>query len=740
MKTRKAVFLGLLFFVVCCGCVKEAKVGKPNLSPDIERRVEKLLAKMTLEEKLGQMSQMHEIYRKESLILENEIRAGRVGSFLNFFDIEKRNRFQRIAVEQSRLGIPLIFGADVIHGHRTIFPVPLAEAASWNMALAERTAKIAAREARAAGIDWTFGPMIDIARDPRWGRIVEGAGEDTYLGSLMARAKVRGFQGDDYGDSERIAACLKHFAGYGAAQAGRDYHTTDIPERVLRNVYLPPFKAGVEEGAATIMSGFNDINGVPVSGNRFLMTDILRGEWGFEGFVLSDWKSVTQLIDHGVAEDEQAAAVIAATAGVDMEMVSSSYIDHLDELVRKGKFPLSIIDEAVSRILRVKFRAGLFENPYTDVAIAPKVMLADEHLEIARQMARESMVLLKNENQLLPLKKNVKSIALIGPLANSRKDMLGTWSLGGREEDVVTMLDGLKKALPNCEINYAKGCDVLDTSKDGFNEALEAANNSDVVIMAIGESAELNGEAHCRTNLDLPGVQRELLHQIHATGKDIVVVLFTGRPLTIGWMLENVNSVLIAWHPGVQGGNAIADVLFGEYNPAGKLTVTFPRNVGQIPIFYNMKNTGRPEDPTDPYTTKYIDVPNTPLLPFGFGLSYTTFEYENLKIEKDKVSMSGSLTVSADIKNTGKYPGEEIVQLYIHDITGSVTRPVKELKGFEKISLKPGQTKTLTFTLSTDDLRFYDINMNFVAELGKFDLWIGPNSAEGLKGSFELTN
>jgi beta-glucosidase len=509
--------------------------------------------------------------------------------------------------------------------------------------------------------------------------------------------------------------------------------------RTVRDVYLPPFKAGVEEGAATLMSGFNDLNGVPTSGNKKLLTDTLRGEWGFNGFVVSDYRSVKQLIYHGFAKDEPHAAILGSTAGVDMEMVSQTYIENLPGFVRKGIISEDVLDTAVRRILRVKFSLGLFDNPYVDPKLQDTVILAPKHRELARQAARESMVLLKNENKLLPLNKNIKSIALIGPLADNQKDLLGTWSLAGKSDDVVTILKGLKNTFADtCKIDYAKGCEINDVSTEGFAEAIDIANRSDIVVMAVGEGVMHNGEAHSRTNLNLPGVQLQLVKEVQKTGKPIVMILFAGRPLTIDWELQNIPSILLAWHPGIEGGNGITDVLLGRYNPAGKITVTFPRNVGQIPIYYNMKNTGRPIIDKDRFTSKYIDSLNTPLLPFGYGLSYTTFAYSNLKIENKKVKIPGTVKVSADITNTGKMAGHEVVQLYIRDLVGSVTRPVKELKGFERIYLKPGQTKTVTFDLSTSDLRFYDINMEYRVEPGDFNVWVGPDSVKGLEGSFEL--
>lgn len=742
MKKHILLSLFVISIIVTIGCQPQFEKNTKYLDSDIEKKIDVLLSKMTLAEKLGQMTQKGkegEDWAKSSSEIESEVRKGNIGSFLNVTDAAMHNRLQRIAVEESRLGIPLIFGFDVIHGFRTIFPVPLAEAASWDLDLMQKTSAVAAKEARAAGVDWTFAPMVDIARDPRWGRIVEGAGEDPYLGSLIARAKVKGYQGKSLSDPDTIAACMKHFAAYGAVQAGREYHTTEVPERVLRNIYLPPFKAGLDEGAATFMCGFNDLNGVPVSGNKFILTDILRNEWGFNGFLISDYRSVKQLVDHGLAKDLSHAGMLGVNAGVDMEMVSRTYFDKLPSMVRQGKISEKIIDQAVRRILRIKFALGLFDNPYVDEASDKSAMLRPEHLSIARQMVKRSMVLLKNDNDILPLNKDIGSIALIGPLADNEKAMLGTWSGEGKTEDVVTVLEGLKNSVSSgCRINYAKGCDVLDDSTAGFAEAIEAAKESDVIIMAIGETEELNGEAHSRTSIDLPTIQKQLVREIHKTQKPVVVLLFAGRSLTINWVYENMPSILLAWHPGVQAGPGITDVLFGDYNPSGKLTITFPRNVGQIPLYYNYKNTGRPAKEKDRYTSKYIDSPLTPLIPFGYGLSYTTFEYSNLKLDKKQLTIPGSLIITADIKNTGSRTGEEVVQLYIRDMVGSVTRPVKELKGFKKISLAPGQTKNVSFTLTTEDLKFYDINMEYNVEPGDFKVWVGPSSAEGLEGSFEI--
>jgi beta-glucosidase len=732
MKICLGVFVNVLLVI---GQATAQPVSTPDRQLDlvIEAKISALLKRMTLEEKVGQMSQGGRDGKQFTGSVEDEIRQGMIGSFYNLDEVVKRNAWQKIAVEESRLGIPLMFGFDVIHGQRTIFPVPLAESASWNLELMERTARIAAKEARALGIDWTFSPMVDIARDPRWGRIVEGAGEDTYLGSLIARAKVKGYQGSDLSAPDSIAASMKHFVAYGAAEAGREYNTTEVPLRMLRDVYLPPFKAGVDAGAATFMSGFNDLDGVPATANQYLLTDILRNEWGFDGLVVSDWGSVEQLVQHGIARDKTQAGVLAATAGIDMEMVSRTYIENLPRLIREGKFSAAILDTAVRRILRIKYRLGLFDRPYVDPELQKKIILAPEHRQVARQAARESMVLLKNQDHLLPLARTVKSIALIGPLADDRKVMLGPWSTGARAEDAVTLFAGLQHSVgAAATVTYARGCDTACNSTDGFAAAVTAASQADIVLVAIGESELYNGESHSRANLDPPGQQNDLLKAIQQTGKPVIVILFAGRPLTINWALENVPAILLAWHPGIEGGNAISDVLFGDYNPAGKVTVTFPRAVGQIPLYYNRKNTGRPE------LAKHIDLSMTPLLPFGYGLSYTTFKYHNLKLAQPQVIIPGTVRVMADVTNTGAVAGHEVVQLYVRDIAASVTRPIKELKGFARIYLQPGETKTVTFNLPTEELKFYDINMQHSVEPGDFTVWVGPNSAEGLEARFEL--
>jgi beta-glucosidase len=694
---------------------------------------------MTLAEKLGQLQQLdgeaNGNFRPEHVEM---VKKGLLGSTLNVRGAQRTNQLQRIAVTESRLKIPLIFGFDVIHGYRTIFPIPLGEAASWDPAAVERAASIAAAEARAAGVHWTFAPMVDIARDPRWGRIAEGSGEDPYLGSLMARARVRGFQGSDFSAKDKVVACAKHWVAYGAAEAGRDYNTTDVSERSLREVYFPPFKAAVDAGVGTFMSAFNDLNGVPSSANPFTLTDVLRGEWKFDGFVVSDYTSVEELIKHGVAADGAEAAREALSAGVDMEMVSRLYNKHASELIKERKLSQQTIDEAVRRILRIKFRLGLFDRPYVDEALERTAIFNSASVAAAREIAARSMVLLKNDHDVLPLDKNVRSIALIGPLADSRQDMLGSWTGDGKAEDAVTLLQGLKSKVPQTRINYAKGCDIGCDKPDGFEEALRAARESDVTVIAVGESAEMSGEAASRSSLDLPGRQLELVKAVQATGKPTIVVLMNGRPLTINWLAENTPAILETWFAGTQAGNAIADVLFGDVNPGGKLPATFPRSVGQIPLYYNHKNTGRPPDANNKYTSKYLDVAWTPLFPFGYGLSYTQFKITNLQLSAERIPLNGKLTVSVDVENTGKRVGDEVVQLYIRDTSASVTRPVKELKGFQRITLQPGEKKRVEFLLTAEQLGFWDRQMRFTVEPGEFQVMVGSSSEDVIEKSFEV--
>ena len=708
--------------------------------PLMERFVDSVLAGLTLEEKLGQLAQ----YRGRGTPTgpavqeggEAEIRAGRVGSFLGVHGAAYTREMQRIAVEESRGRIPLLFAHDVIHGFRTLFPVSLAEAASWDVAAVEGAARIAATEAAAAGLHWTFAPMVDIARDARWGRIVEGAGEDPFLGSAMAAARVRGFQGTDLSDSLTILATAKHFVAYGAAEAGRDYNTVDLSERLLREVYLPPFKAAVDAGAQSVMGAFNEVSGVPMHANEWLNNDVLRREWGWDGLYVSDYTGVMELIPHGIAADSTHAGILGLKAGVDIDMVSGIYIRHLPAAVRAGRIPESLVNESVRRILRAKYKLGLFKDPYrySNPAREARLLLAPPHVAAAREVARKSMVLLKNEphkgSRLLPLRKNVGTLAVIGTLADDRRSALGSWAAAGRVEDVVSVLAGIRRAVPNTKLIYAPGAPVESTDTSGFAEAVRAARVADAVIMVLGEHQDMSAEARNRTSVDLPGVQQQLLEAVHATGKPIVVVLMNGRPLSIPWLDRNVPAILEAWYLGIQMGPAVADVLFGDYNPSGKLPVTFPRNVGQLPLYYNHKNTGRPPSERERYTSKYIDVPWTPLYPFGHGLSYTTFTYSNLRLSRAQIRGTDSLTVQVDVKNSGDRAGDEVVQLYVRDDVASVTRPVRELRGFERISLGAGETRTVSLTLRPTDLAFYDLKMERAVEPGFFTVWIGTSSAD----------
>lgn len=709
---------------------------------DVEKEINALLARMTLEEKLGQLQQLdgeaNGNYRPEHRELASK---GLLGSTLNVRGASRTNELQRIAVENSRLKIPILFGFDVIHGYRTIFPVPLGEASSWDPAVAESAASIAAAEARAAGVHWTFAPMVDIARDARWGRIVEGAGEDPYLGAAMARARVRGFQGRDYSAADKVMACAKHWVAYGAAEAGRDYNTTDMSERTLREIYFPPFKAAVDEGVGTFMTAFNDLNGVPASANPFMLTKVLRREWKFDGFVVSDYTAVLELIQHGLAANEAEAAQLALNAGVDMEMVSRLFNKHGAALRRSGQLSQVTIDEAVRRILRIKFRLGLFDRPYVDETREASMVLSRANLAAARDAAARSIVLLKNEREALPLAKDIKSIAVIGPLADDQINMIGSWSGDGNPADAVTLLAGIKaKVSPATKINYAKGCDIEGNSTEGFDAAIRAARESDVVVVAVGESAAMSGEAASRSSLDLPGRQLDLVKALHETGKPVIVVLMNGRPLTIGWLAEKSPGILETWFAGSQAGHAISDVLFGDVNPGGKLPVTFPRAVGQAPLYYNHKNTGRPPDANNKYTSKYLDVPWTPLFPFGYGLSYTQFRLSNLHLNTRRIRPDGRITVSVDLENIGGRAGDEVVQVYIRDVAASVTRPVRELKGFQRVTVEPGSKRRLEFVLGPEQLGFYNRELHFAVEPGEFKVMVGNSSADPheLVATFEV--
>jgi len=723
-----------------------AAVVIPASAQDIEKRIDALMAKMTLEEKLGQMSQKS-LGRLTPQAIE-EIRKGMWGSFLNAGTPADRVEIQRIAMKESRLGIPIIFGRDVIHGYRTVFPIPLGQSATWDPELVEQAARIAARETAQAGEHWTFAPMMDIARDPRWGRVAEGLGEDPYLASVLAAAMVRGFQGPSLGTPGYIAACAKHYAGYGAAEGGRDYNTTYIPEGLLRDVYLKPFEAAEKAGVATFMSSFNTINGVPATGNAFILRRILRDEWGFNGFVVSDWGSVTEMIPHGYAAGEADAALKAITAGVDMEMVSTSYLKHGKALVDARKLDIKLIDEAVRNILRVKFRLGLFDRQLPSKTGEPPI--TDEGLAVAKRAATESAVLLKNDG-VLPLAKNISKLAVIGPLADSPADQMGCWVFDGKNEDVRTPLAALRAMLGSERVAYAPGLKkARDTGHEGFAAALEAARGADAVVLFVGEDAGLSGEAHSRAFLNIPGAQEDLVAEIAKTGKPVVTVIMAGRPLTFEKVAGESGAVLYAWHPGTMGGPAIADLLFGNAVPSGKLSITFPRTVGQVPIYYNHMNTGRPPapgrdiptgTPLDPqgFTSNYLDVNFTPAYPFGFGLSYTTFDYSNLRLSSDVMPANGKLTVSADITNTGKVAADEVVQLYIRDRVASITQPVRALKGFRRVHLKPGEKQTVTFELAGSDLAFHNQEMKLVTEPGDFDVWVAPNSASGIHGRFRVT-
>lgn len=714
------------------------KPGSIQNNPDpIDKRVDSLLALMTLEEKIGQMTLFTTDWGSTGPTIREgyteDIRKGRCGALFNSHTVKFTRELQRIAVEETRLKIPLIFGYDVIHGYKTIFPIPLGEAASWDMEAIEKSARIAAAEAAAAGLHWTFAPMVDVSRDPRWGRVMEGAGEDTWLGCRIAEARVRGFQGKGIGHTDAVLACVKHYAAYGAPAAGRDYNTVDMSERFFREYFLPPYEAAVKAGAATVMTAFNDYDGVPATGNRYLMTDILRNEWGFKGFVVTDYTSMNEMVSHGVVATEKEAGELSLHAGVDMDMQGAIYQRFLEQSVREGKASAATIDEAVRRILRVKFQLGLFENPYKfcDENREKQVVFSAEHRAAARDVARKSVVLLKNEGGVLPLSKSV-NIAVIGPLADNKTDLIGNWSGAGDGNSCISLLEGIKSVCTGT-VTHAEGCEVESTRKSGYLKAMEVARKADVVVVAVGERAMMSGEAAARAEIGLPGVQEELIKGLVALGKPVVVVLMNGRPLAIPEVDRTAPAILEAWWLGTETGHALADILFGDYNPSGKLPMTFPRSVGQVPIYYNEKSTGRPFDPNSKWTSKYIDMPNTPLYPFGYGLSYTTFEYSDPKPNKMTFKKGEPLRISVTVRNTGKRAGEEVVQLYVRDLVGSVTRPVRELKGFRKIMLAPGEAKTVEFTLNDTDFSFYRKDMSFGSEPGDFEIMVGGNSMDTKK-------
>lgn len=719
--------------------------AKTTLSKD-DQFIENLLAKMTLEEKIGQLNLLTTDWDVTGptirLNYKEDIAKGRVGNMFNAHTAKFTRELQRIAVEETRLKIPLLFGYDVIHGYKTIFPVPLGEAASWDTTYMRRTAAAAADEAASAGLHWTFAPMVDIARDPRWGRIMEGAGEDTYLGSAIAKARVEGFQGSSYKQANSVVACAKHYAVYGAAQAGRDYSTVDISERTLWETYLPPFKAALDAGVGTFMTSFNEVDGVPASGNKHLLTDILKKRWGFRGFVVTDYTSINEMIQHGVAANGKEAAELAINAGVDMDMQGETFVLNLAQLVKEKKVSEATINEAVRRILKTKQALGLFQDPYkfSNEDREKNTLMKKEYKDLSLEMAKRSIVLLKNEQQVLPIAKTVGKIALIGPLADDTRNLIGAWSGAGDHTYCVTLRQGIESYIGPDRVLYAKGCGITNTDTFGFDEAKKIAEEAQVIVMAVGEESGMSGEAASRSDIGLPGAQRRLIEEIVSLGRPVVLVLMNGRPLTLQWENDHVASILETWFLGTRAGDAIAQVLFGDYNPSGKLPITFPRSVGQIPIFYNMKNSGRPFMAEEKYTSKYLDIPNTPLYPFGYGLSYTTFEYFNLRSDKTKYKQGETIKVSIDLTNAGSYDGEEVVQLYIHDLVGSTTRPVRELKGFQKVMLKKGENRTITFNLKTSDLAFYTRDMSFKAEPGDFEIYVGGNSNTGNKVKITLEN
>ncbi|HEV2202000.1 MAG TPA: beta-glucosidase BglX [Bryobacteraceae bacterium] len=713
--------------------------------PEIEKRIATLLARMTLDEKLGQMSQSTAMKSPISNRIKDEIRHGRWGSFLNAGAPADRAEAQRIAMQESRLGIPLIFGRDVIHGYRTIFPIPLAQSASWDPELVAKAARIAAEEASAEGIRWTFAPMIDISRDPRWGRIAESLGEDPYVTSVLGDAMIRGFQTESLSSPNTLAACAKHYVGYGATEAGREYNSTWIPKILLRDVYLRPFQSARGAGVATFMTGFNALNGVPATGNRFTLHQILRGEWRFDGVVVSDYTAIPEMIQHGYATDAADAARKALLAGVDMEMVSTTYFDHLKALIDQGRIDEKSVDDAVRNILRLKFKLGLFDQRPGAAATA---RISPAARETAKRLALESMVLLKNEANLLPLAKSVGRIAVIGPLADSAVDQMGTWAMDGRAEDVETPLAALRREFGN-RIAYSPGLkNSRDSNRDGFRDALEKARTADVVLLFLGEEQNLSGEARSRAFLDLPGAQEALVEEVAKAGKPIVAAILAGRPLTFHTTASRVNAILYAWHAGTMGGSAITDLLFGDAVPSGKLAITFPRTVGQLPIYYAHLNTGRPApandsgipmgNPVNPlgYASKYLDVDFTPEYPFGYGMSYTTFEYSDLRVSAPRVRKGGNLTIAAKVTNKGEREADEVVQLYVHQEAASVSRPVRELKGFRRLHLKPHESVAVKFSITAADLAFYNEKMQLVTEPGTFHVWVAPDSVRGVEGEF----
>jgi beta-glucosidase len=746
----------------------QKKTAKPSIASK-EIFVSQLLAKMTLEEKIGQLNLPTSgditTGQANSSNIAKKIEEGKVGGLFNIKSVQKIKEVQKIAVEKSRLKIPLLFGMDVIHGYETTFPIPLGLSCTWDMNLIKRSAQIAAQEASADGINWTFSPMVDISRDPRWGRISEGSGEDPYLGSQIAKAMVYGYQGDDLMKNNTILSCVKHFALYGAPEAGRDYNTVDMSKIRMYNDYLPPYKAAIDAGTASVMASFNEIDGIPATGNKWLLTDLLRKDWGFKGFVVTDYTGINEMTDHGMG-DLQTVSALALNAGVEMDMVGEGFLTTLQKSLSEGKVTIAQIDRAVTLILNAKYDLGLFHDPYKycDTNRAKTEIFTSAHRNEARKIAAESLVLLKNEGQLLPLKKS-GTIALIGPLAEAKENMAGTWSVATKQENSISLFNGMKSVIGNAaKILYAKGSNLdydaayeeratmfgktlhrdQRTNEQLLAEALQIANQSDIIVAALGESAEMSGESSSRTNLEIPKAQKDLLQQLIKTGKPVVLVLFDGRPLVITEENKAVPAILNVWFPGSEAGYAIADVLFGDVNPSGKLSATFPRSVGQVPIYYAAKNTGRPlgnkQGNFEKFRSNYLDERNEPLFPFGFGLSYTAFKYSNLRLSANTMKNNDKLQASVDVTNAGNFDGKEVVQLYIRDLVGSVTRPVKELKGFQKINLKKGETQTVTFEITVENLKFYNSDLQFVAEPGRFQLFIGTNSDTTDKIEFDLVN
>lgn len=727
------IVLSLLLVTGLVACSRKTTQNVPASVKD--PFIEDLLKKMTLDEKLGQMSLFTTDWESTGPTIragyQNDIKEGKCGALFNSHTVDFTTKLQKIAVEESRLKIPLLFGYDVIHGYKTMFPIPLGEAASWDLTAIEKSAYIMSKEAASSGLHWTFAPMVDVSRDPRWGRVMEGAGEDPFLGSRIAEARVKGIQGTSLGKTDKLVACVKHFAAYGAPVAGREYNEVEISERVFREMYLPPYKAAVKAGAKTVMTSFNDYDGIPATGSKYLMTDILRGEWDFDGFVVTDYTSMNEMVNHGVVKDETDAGILSLNAGVDMDMQGGIYQEKIKAGLKDGRISEKQIDESVRRILKIKKDLGLFENPYkySDKQRELNTLLSKEHLEASRDMAKRSVVLLKNDG-VLPLANKKTKVLVAGPLADDKDNLIGAWSGSGEGRHCVSLYEGLRahEGSKNFSFEHIKSCQIDDKDKSQFEAVVAAAKNSDVIILAVGEHKDMSGEAAARAQIRIPGVQEELLAALRATGKPIITVVMNGRPLVLDKVHEQSNAVLEAWWLGTQAGNALADILYGYYNPSGKLPMTFPRHEGQIPVFYNQKNTGRPFNPDIKWNSKYIDMPNSPLYPFGYGLSFTTFTYGKPISSKSVYGLKENVMISVDVQNTGNYDGEEVVQLYIRDLVSSVTRPVKELKGFQKISLKKGEKKTLQFTLTPDDLAFYNPNMEWVTEPGEFEIFVGGDS------------